>query len=171
VTLIEAEVPMHTSENRARAAEARHLQENLRTHLARGREWATPGIETALHRALTGIDSGIEAASPRVQASLRRLADELAGGVEAVTLRLHDRIVPINSKATALAADRAAQAAQAMRKSRKRRMAGVAAAVAICAVALWRALRPAGEPSTTLAPEETPEEDTTPGEPSAATPV
>jgi hypothetical protein len=102
---------------------------------------------------------------------LRRIADELAGGVEVVTLRLHDRIVPINSKATALAADRAAQAAHAMRKSRKRRMAGVAAAVALCGVALWRAVRPVGEPSTTLAPEETPEEDATPGEPSAATPV
>ncbi|MCU1533127.1 MAG: hypothetical protein JWO49_2698 [Arthrobacter sp.] len=162
---------MHTSEKTARAAEARHLQENLRTQLAKGREWATPGIETALHRALTGIDSGIEAASPRVQASLRRIADELAGGVEAVTPRLHDRIALINPKANALAAARAAEAAEAIRKSRNRRIAGVAAAAAICGVALWRALQPVGEPSTALPPETTPEDDTTPGEPSAATPV
>lgn len=158
---------MHTSANTARGAEARHLQQNLRTHVARGREWATPGIETALHRALTGIDSGIEAASPRVQASLRRIADELAGGIEAVTPRLHDRITQIDPKANALAADRAAEAARAMRNSRRWRMAGVAAALALYGVALWRVLRSVGEPLRSLPPEKTPEDGTTPGEPSA----
>jgi hypothetical protein len=158
---------VHTSENRARAAEARHLQENLRTHVARGREWATPGIETALHRALTGIDSGIEAASPRVQASLRRMADELAGGVEAVTPRLHERITQIDPRAKAAAAGRAKEAARALRKSRRLRMAGVAAALALWGVALWRVLRSVGEPSRSLPPQTTPEDAATPGGPSA----
>ncbi|MBT2548054.1 hypothetical protein [Arthrobacter sp. ISL-65] len=83
---------MHTSDQIDRAAQARHLQETLLARLARGREWATPGIEVALRRALTGIDTGLETASPRLQASLRTIADELAGRVEAATPRLHERI-------------------------------------------------------------------------------
>lgn len=98
---------MHTSEDTARTAQARHLQENLITHLAKGKERATPGVKAALRRALTGIDSGIEAASPRIQTSLRTIADELAGGVEAVTPRLHERITRIIPAASATAMETA----------------------------------------------------------------
>ena len=83
---------MHTSDQIDRAAQARHLQEAFLTRVAKGREWATPGVEAALRRALTGIDTGVEAASPRLQASLRTIADELAGRVETATPRLHERI-------------------------------------------------------------------------------
>lgn len=83
---------MRTEVETSRAAQARQLQDALVLRLAKGREWATPGIEAALRRMLTGIDSGLEAASPRLQASLRTIADELAGGVEAATPRLHERI-------------------------------------------------------------------------------
>lgn len=83
---------MHTSDQIDRAAQARHLEEALLTRIAKGREWATPGVEAALRLALTGIDTGLEAASPRLQATLRTIADELAGRVEAATPRLHERI-------------------------------------------------------------------------------
>lgn len=87
---------MHLSEKTAKTAQARHLQENLIDRLEKGREWATPAVESALRRALVGIDSGIDAASPRLQASLRAIAEELAGGVETATPRLHERLARIN---------------------------------------------------------------------------
>lgn len=149
---------MHTSHNTIPTARVRQLQENLRTHLAKGREWATPGIEAALHRALTGMDSGLEAASPRIQASLRTIADELAGGVETVTPRLHDRITRI-TQASSPAPDLAAELARSGRPSRKPWLiAGILAAAALCGATLWRALRPAGEPPVEPPPEQTPED-------------
>lgn len=78
-----------------RAVQARHLQEALIARLAKGREWATPGVESALRRALERVDAGIDVASPRLQATLRAIAEELAGGVETVTPRLHERIARI----------------------------------------------------------------------------
>ncbi len=86
---------MRVSEKTDRAAQARHLEENLIARLAKGREWATPGVEAALRRALGQVDAGIDVASPRLQATLRAIADELAGGVEAVTPRVHERIARI----------------------------------------------------------------------------
>ena len=69
-----------------------HLSENILGQLSRGREWATPGVQAALQRAVAGLDSGIETASPRLQALLRRLADELAGGVETLTPRVQEQL-------------------------------------------------------------------------------
>ncbi|WP_208786580.1 hypothetical protein [[Micrococcus luteus] ATCC 49442] len=46
-----------------------HLSENLMNHLAKGREWATPGVQAGLQRAVAGLEAGIETASPRLQAS------------------------------------------------------------------------------------------------------
>lgn len=156
---------MHTST--VRTPQARHLQENLITHLARGKEWATPGIEAALHRALTGIDSGIEAASPRIQASLRTIADELAGGVDTVTPRLHERITRILPATNAVSAE----TVQAERPARKPWwLAGVSAAVAFCGIMLWRSLRPVGQPAAEPPAEKTPDEDSVPDEPSVANP-
>lgn len=130
---------MHTSEKTARIAHARQLQESLVTQLAKGREWATPGIEAALQRALSGLDSGIEAASPRIQASLRAIADELAGGVEAVVPRVHEGITKITPKAAALTTESAQAATRGGAQSLYRWWAaGVAAAAAFCGVMLWR---------------------------------
>lgn len=92
---------MRTLERKAEADQIRHLSENLMTQLAKGREWATPGVEAALQRAVAGLDSGIETASPRIQAVLRRLADELAGGVETLTPRVHEGLMRVAPKGTA----------------------------------------------------------------------
>lgn len=78
-----------------------HLSENLMSQLARGREWATPGVEAALQRAVAGLDAGIETASPRLQALLRRLAAELAGGVETLTPRVQQQLKRVGSKPAA----------------------------------------------------------------------
>jgi hypothetical protein len=151
---------VHTSHNTiptatVPTARTRQLQENLLTHLAKGREWATPGIEAALHRALTGMDSGLEAASPRIQASLRTIVDELAGGVEAMTPRIHDRISRI-TQANHPAPDPGAESGRPSRNPWL--IAGILAAAALCGATLWRLLRPAGEPSVEPPPEQAPEE-------------
>jgi hypothetical protein len=78
-----------------------HLLENLTARLAKGREWATPGVQAALQRAVAGLDTGIETASPRLQAVLRRLADELAGGVETLTPRVQEQLKRVGPKAAA----------------------------------------------------------------------
>ncbi|MDQ0824552.1 hypothetical protein QFZ60_000725 [Arthrobacter sp. B2I5] len=83
---------------------AHRLSENLINQLAKGREWATPGVEAALQRAVAGLDTGIETASPRLQALLRRLADELAGGVETYTPRVQERLRRVGPKAAPVAA-------------------------------------------------------------------
>jgi len=156
---------MHTSEKTARIAQARQLQESLVTQLAKGREWATPGIEAALHRALTGLDSGIEAASPRIQASLRAIADELAGGVEAVVPRVHEGITRITPKAAAFSSSEAAQAAKPGARSLARWLAaGVAAAAAFCGVLLWRRRQSANKAATVTAPGNPRTDDLNPAE-------
>ena len=159
------EVPMYTSEKTARMAQARHLQENLVTQLARGREWATPGIETALHRALTGLDSGIEAASPRIQASLRVIADELAGGVDAVVPRVHERITRITPQVITPRPEHAPAGPESGRQSRSPWwIAGIAAAAAFYCVTLWRRRRSVSTPpAATSGPD-----DQIPGEGSGA---
>jgi hypothetical protein len=63
---------------------------NLLTHVARGREWATPGVQLAVQRAVAGLGTGLETASPRLQAVLRRLADDLAGGMETLAPRVQE---------------------------------------------------------------------------------
>jgi hypothetical protein len=131
---------MRTQAETNRAAQARQLQEALVLRLAKGREWATPGIEAALRHLLTGIDGGLEAASPRVQASLRAIADELAGGVEAATPRLHERISRLLPEAAVPAEP---PANEPVRKTWL--VAAVAAAAITAGVALWQALRPAPE--------------------------
>lgn len=124
---------MRTQVETSRAAQARQLQDALVLRLAKGREWATPGIEAALRRMLTGIDSGLEAASPRLQASLRTIADELAGGVETATPKLHERISRFIPEA-------AVPVGKPVRKTWL--VAAVAAAAITAGVALWQALRP-----------------------------
>lgn len=128
---------MHLSDRTATTAQARHLQEALLERLEKGREWATPAVESALRRALAGVDSGIDVASPRLQASLRAIAEELAGGVETVTPRLHERIARIVPEGAPLGST--ASTSKHPRKAWW--FAGVAAAAALGGVALWRASR------------------------------
>ena len=99
---------MRTATPTVQAEQVRHLSENLKSQLTKGREWATPGVEAALQKAIAGLDTGIESASPRIQAGLRRLADELAVGVETLTPRVHEglqrvapKVAPAKSKRTA----------------------------------------------------------------------
>lgn len=91
---------MRTAEPMTETERAHSLSANLMTQLAKGREWATPGVQAALQRAVAGLDSGIETASPRLQTLLRRLADELAGGVETLTPRVQEQLHRVGSKAT-----------------------------------------------------------------------
>jgi hypothetical protein len=140
---------VRTSDQTERAAQTRHLQEALLARVGKGREWATPGIEAALRRALTGIDTGLEAASPGLQASLRTIADELAGRVETATPRLHERIarlIPVaEPPAQAVPAQKAAKVLWWV-------VPAVLAAV-VGGVAMWRAVRPVPEPEVEPAPE------------------
>lgn len=89
---------MRTAEPMTENEQVRRLSENLVNQLARGREWATPGVQAALQRAVAGHDTGIETASPRLQALLRRLADELAGGLQAMTPRLQEQLKRVGPK-------------------------------------------------------------------------
>lgn len=139
---------MRTSDQIDRAAQARHLQEALLTRVAKGREWATPGVEAALRRALMGIDTGLEAASPRLQASLRTIADELAGRVETATPRLHERIaklIPV--------AESPAQAVPPQKTTRILWFIPAALAAVAGGVAMWRVMRSVPEPEIGPAPE------------------
>jgi hypothetical protein len=137
---------VHSADQMDRAVQAHHLQEALLGRVVRGREWATPGVEAALRRALAGVETGLEAASPRLQASLRIIADELAGKVEATTPRLQERIARLIP-----AAGLRPQTPPIGRKSRA--ISWLAAAIVAIAggVVLWRAVRPVPEPE--VAPE------------------
>ena len=129
---------MHTAKPTPQADQVRQLSENLVSQLTKGREWATPEVEAALHKVIAGLDAGIESASPRIQAGLRRLADELAGGVETLTPRVHEglkrvapNVAPAKSRRTA---------------SRKAWFIAGAVAVAVTAgFAAWHFFRPADE--------------------------
>jgi hypothetical protein len=90
---------MRTAEPTTETERVHHLSENFMTQLAKGREWATPGVQSALQRAVAGLDAGIETASPRLQTILRRLADELAGGVETLPPRVQESLKRITPKA------------------------------------------------------------------------
>jgi hypothetical protein len=92
---------MRTAEPMTETEQLHHLLENLTTRLARGREWATPGVQAALQRAVAGLDTGIETASPRLQMLLRGLADELAGSVETLTPRVREQLKRVGPKAAA----------------------------------------------------------------------
>lgn len=92
---------MRTAQPLIEPDQVHRLSENLRIQLARGREWATPGVQAALQRAVAGLDSGIETASPRLQAVLRRLADDLAGGVETLTPRVQEQLKRVGPKSAA----------------------------------------------------------------------
>ena len=140
---------MHLSDRTATTAQARYLQEALLERLGKGREWATPAVESALRRALAGVDSGIDVASPRLQASLRAIAEELAGGVETVTPRLHERIARIIPDGTP--PDSKASTRKHPRKAWW--VAGVAVAAALSGLALWRASR---RPERSLEPQRAP---------------
>ncbi len=91
---------MRTAEPMTETERIHRLSENLLTQLSRGKEWATPGVQAALQRAVAGLDTGIETASPRLQALLRRLADELAGGVETLTPRVQEQLKRVGPKVT-----------------------------------------------------------------------
>ena len=133
---------MRVSEKADRAAQARHLEENLIARLAKGREWATPGVESALRRALGQIDAGIDVASPRLQATLRSIADELAGGVEAVTPRVHERIARIIPEVEAPVTK-----AHGRWPGKPWLIVGAAIAALLAGLSVWRVLRRA-EPAS-----------------------
>ncbi|WP_258803762.1 hypothetical protein [Pseudarthrobacter sp. NS4] len=125
------------------------LSENLMTQLAKGREWATPGVQAALQRAVAGLDTGIETASPRLQELLRRLADELAGGVETLTPRVQERLKRVAPKAAAEIVD-LGQVEGAQPRSRKAWW--IAGLLVIVGVGLWRSLRTSPEDALSPAP-------------------
>jgi hypothetical protein len=131
---------MRTQAPRTQAEQAHHL-ENVLTQLARGREWATPGINAALQRAVAGLDTGIESASPRIQATVRRLAEELAGGVETATPRIHERLQRVAPKAAPAVV--ASEPAGSGRKAWV--VAAVLAVAASVGVAAWRMVRTPGD--------------------------
>ncbi len=125
---------MRTAKPMTEAEQVHRLSENLITHVAKGKEWATPGVQVALQRAVAGLDTGIETASPRLQAVLRRLADELAGGVETLTPRVQERLKRVAPKVPADIVDPGP--VQAGRKAW-----WVAGLVAIVGLGVWRSLR------------------------------
>ncbi|WP_457949968.1 hypothetical protein ACTAQI_05000 [Pseudarthrobacter sp. alpha12b] len=126
---------MRTAKTPTETEQVHRLSENLMSQLAKGGEWATPGVQTALQRAVAGLDTGIETASPRLQALLRRLADELAGGVETITPRVHEQLMRVGPRPAAPAPIQA-------KKSPSRTwwlITGIAAAGAGAAV--WRSMK------------------------------
>ena len=148
---------MHLSDRTATTAQARHLQEALLERVEKGREWATPAVETALRRALAGVESGIDVASPRLQASLRAIAEELAGGVETVTPRLHERIARIIPDGT----PPTLETSTSKHPGKLWWVAGVAAVAALSGLAIWRAFRrpePSVEPQRASGAEDRPDQ-------------
>jgi len=102
---------MRTAEPMTENERIHRLSENLLSQLSKGREWATPGVQAAVQRAVASLDTGIETASPRLQALLRRLADELAGGVETLTPRVQEQLKRVGPKVSAPAPVRARRGA------------------------------------------------------------
>jgi hypothetical protein len=146
------EAPMRTAEPMTETEQVHRLSENLMTHLAKGREWATPGVQAALQRAVAGLDTGIDTASPRLQAVLRRLADELAGGVETLTPRGQERLKRDGPKAAAEVTD-AGPVGAGRSASRKWWWIGGLLAMVAAGVGVWRSLQASGEepvPSLTV---------------------
>ncbi|MDT0170975.1 hypothetical protein [Pseudarthrobacter sp. BRE9] len=145
---------MRTAEPMTETERIHRLSENLMSQLSRGREWATPGVQAALQRAVAGLDTGIETASPRLQALLRRLADELAGGVETLTPRVHEQLKRVGPKPPARGTKRVP-----VRSQRPAFRMGwwIAGLVALAAgAAAWRSMQASKEePSPAASPQET----------------
>jgi hypothetical protein len=139
------EALMRTAKPMSQNEQVRHLSDVM-THLAKGKEWATPGVQAALQRAVAGLDTGIESASPRLQAALRRLADELAVDVETLTPRVQERLKRVAAKAAAdLPGPGPAEASRP--GSRKVWWIAGVAALAASGAGAWRSLRtPTKEP-------------------------
>jgi hypothetical protein len=120
------------------------------THLAKGKEWATPGLQIALQRAVAGLDTGIETASPRLQTVVRHLADELAGGVQTLTPRVQERLRHVGLKAAA----EAVEPVEAARPTfRKWWWIGALVAMVAAGMLAWRSLQASHEepaPSLTV---------------------
>jgi hypothetical protein len=146
---------MRTAERMTETEQVHRLSENLMTHLAKGREWATPGVQAALHRAVAGLDTGIETASPRLQAVLRRLAEELAGGVETFTPRVQERLKRVGPKTAAQVMDPVPVAA-GRSASRKWWWIGGLLAMLAAGVGVWRSLQTSGEEPKSSAPVQDP---------------
>ncbi|MDQ0663197.1 hypothetical protein QFZ35_001695 [Arthrobacter ulcerisalmonis] len=128
---------MRTAEPMTETEHVHRLSENLLNQLAKGKEWATPGVQAALQKAVAGLDTGIETASPRLQTLLRRLADELAGGVETYTPRVQERLRRASGQPVApVPAPRAAP----------RMLWWIGAVVALAAgAAVWRSMQASKE--------------------------
>jgi len=127
---------MRTAEEVTESMQVHRLSENLMSHLARGREWATPGVQAALQRAVAGLDTGIETASPRLQTLLRRLADEVAGGVETFTPRVQQQLRRVGPNASGRVGKRVPARAPKRTSMSRWWVAGILALVAGAAV--WR---------------------------------
>lgn len=140
---------MRTAEPTTETEQVHRLSENLMTHLAKGKEWATPGVQVALQRAVGGLDTGIETASPRLQAVLRRLADELAGGVETLTPRVQERLQRVAPKVPADILDSSPVSAGRPVVQKTWWIAGL---LAIVGLVMWRSLRTPGEERTSPVP-------------------
>jgi hypothetical protein len=138
------EAPMRRAEQMTETEQVHRLSENLMPHLAKGREWATPGVQVALQRAVAGLDTGIETASPRLQAVLRRLADDLAGGVETLTPRVQERLKRVGPKAAAEAANPVPVEA-GRSASKKWWWIGVLLAIVAAGVGIWRSSQMSSE--------------------------
>ena len=136
---------MRTATPTVQADQVRHLSENLMSQLTKGREWATPGVEAALQKAVAGLDTGIESASPRIQAGVRRLADELAGGVETLAPRVHEGLMRVAPK-VAPAPARAKSGRTA--SGRAWLIAGALAVAVTAGLAAWNFFRPGDEKPT-----------------------
>jgi hypothetical protein len=145
---------MRTAERITETDQVHRLSENLINHLAKGREWATPGVQAALQRAVAGLDTGIETASPRLQAVLRRLADELAGGVETMTPRFQERLRRVGPKPAEVVEP--VPVAAGRLASRKWWWIGGLLAMAAAGAGVWRSLQTSEEePAPSLTVQET----------------
>ncbi|WP_461173201.1 hypothetical protein M1D93_00200 [Arthrobacter sp. Z1-9] len=145
---------MRTAAQVAETEQVHRLIESLLPHLAKGREWATPGVQAALQRAVAGLDTGIESASPRLQALLRRLADELASGVETLTPQVQERIRRMGPQA---AANVTAPVPAARRAARTLWWIAGLLLMAGAGVGVWRSLKTSEEePKPSLTVEESP---------------
>lgn len=140
---------MRTAEPLTETEHAHRLSENLLNQLSKGREWATPGVQAALQRAVAGLDTGIETASPHLQTLLRRLADELAGGVETYTPRVQERLRRVGPKPAPVPTRAPRQAA------RMWWWIGGLTALAAAGVAGWRSMQASNkEPAPPLSSQE-----------------
>jgi hypothetical protein len=142
---------MRTAKPMTGSEQVHRLSENLMNHLGTGKEWATPGVQAALQRAVSGLEAGIETASPRLQAALYRLADELAGGVETLTPRVQERLKRVVPKATADVVDPVPVEAGRPAFRKWWWVAGLLA-MGAAGVGVWRSLRTPDETPVSSAP-------------------